>query len=65
MVLKMAEKTLFVKSHVRDFIKEQNINTGGEILDGDRLNNHIKSYLKKAVQRAKANGRKTLYERDL
>ncbi|TXT62109.1 MAG: hypothetical protein BAJALOKI3v1_670009 [Promethearchaeota archaeon] len=64
----MAKKevdTLFVKSKVRDYIKSKDCNTSGDVIDGDSLNNRIIDILDKAVERAKANGRKTVQEKDL
>lgn len=56
---------LFVKSKVREYIKGKDLNTASAILDGEALNNIITGMLDKAVNRAKANGRKTVKERDL
>ncbi|MFO7797146.1 MAG: hypothetical protein ACQERB_07035 [Promethearchaeati archaeon] len=58
-------ETLFVKSKVRDYIKSKNCNTSGDVIDGDALNKRIIEILDKAVERAKANGRKTVQEKDL
>ncbi|MBD3256096.1 MAG: hypothetical protein GF383_13450 [Candidatus Lokiarchaeota archaeon] len=56
---------LFVKSKVRDYIKSKGCNTSGDLIDGDSLNNAIIEVLDKAIARAKANGRKTVQEKDL
>lgn len=56
---------LFVKSKVRDYIKSKNCNTSGDVIDGPALNNAIVGILDKAIGRAKANGRKTVQEKDL
>ncbi len=56
---------LFVKSKVRDYIKSKDCYTSGELIDGPALNNAIKELLDKAIDRAKANNRKTVQERDL
>ena len=56
---------LFVKSKVREYIKSNGCNTSSGILDGDSLNGIIMTILDKAVARAKANGRKTVKDRDL
>lgn len=66
----MAKKTpknepLFVKSKVREYIKSNDCNTSAGVLDGDTLNDYIIWYLDKAIERAKANGRKTVKARDL
>ncbi|MBD3211326.1 MAG: DUF1931 domain-containing protein [Candidatus Lokiarchaeota archaeon] len=54
-----------MKSKVRDYIKSKDCNTSGDVIDGDSLNNRIIDILDKAVERAKANGRKTVQEKDL
>ncbi|MHA1328080.1 MAG: hypothetical protein ACTSRH_12290 [Promethearchaeota archaeon] len=40
-------------------------NTSGDLIDGDALNKAIIEILDKAIARAKANGRKTVQEKDL
>ncbi|MBD3193615.1 MAG: hypothetical protein GF317_01065 [Candidatus Lokiarchaeota archaeon] len=62
---KKAVDTLFVKSKVREYIKGKGCNTSGDVIDGDSLNSRIVELLDKAVARAKANGRKTVQEKDL
>ncbi len=57
--------TLFVKSKIKDYIKSKDCYTGGEVVDGDVLNDRIVDILDKAIGRAKANGRKTVQEKDL
>jgi len=56
---------LFVKSKVRDYIKSKECNTSGDVIDGPALNNAMIDILDKAIARAKANGRKTVQEKDL
>ena len=56
---------LFVKSKIREYIKAQECNTSGALLDGGALNDAIKELLDKAIARAKANGRKTVQEKDM
>ncbi|MBY9011176.1 MAG: DUF1931 domain-containing protein [Candidatus Lokiarchaeota archaeon] len=56
---------LFVKSKVRDYIKSKDCNTSGDVIDGPALNSAIVGILDKAIGRAKANGRKTVQEKDL
>lgn len=56
---------LFVKSKVREYIKGKDLNTASAVLDGEALNKIITAMLDKAVNRAQANGRKTVKERDL
>ncbi|MFX0188299.1 MAG: hypothetical protein ACFE8A_11260 [Candidatus Hodarchaeota archaeon] len=58
-------EALFVKSKVRDYIKSKGCNTSGDLIDGDSLNNAVIEVLDKAIGRAKANGRKTVQEKDL
>jgi histone H3/H4 len=58
-------EALFVKSKVRDYIKTKECNTSGDLIDGDSLNKVIMDILDKAIERAKANGRKTVQEKDL
>jgi len=58
-------EALFVKSKVREYIKGNECNTSGDLIDGDSLNNAIIGVLDKAIARAKANGRKTVQEKDL
>ena len=57
--------TLFVKSKVRDYINSKDCNTSGDLVNGDSLNKAIIGILDKAIDRAKANGRKTVQEKDL
>ena len=56
---------LFVKSKVREYIKSKDCNTSGDVIDGPALNDAIVDILNKAIARAKANGRKTVQEKDL
>ena len=56
---------LFVKSKVREYIKGKDCNTASAVLDGDAFNGIISGMLDKAIARAKANGRKTVKDRDL
>ena len=58
-------EALFVKSKVREYIKSKGCNTSGDLIDGPALNNAITGILDKAIGRAKANGRKTVQEKDL
>lgn len=62
---KKAIDVLFVKSKVREYIKSKNCNTSGDVIDGPALNNAMVDILDKAIARAKANGRKTVQEKDL
>ena len=65
MAKKAAVDVLFVKSKVRDYIKSNGCNTSGDVTDGPALNGAIIGILDKAIGRAKANGRKTVQEKDL
>lgn len=57
--------SLIVKSKVREYIKTKECNTSSDLVDGDALNNAIKVLLDKAIERAKANGRKTVQSKDI
>lgn len=57
--MNMAE--LIVKSKVKDAVKGMNVATDVP----ERLNLKVENILKEAVERAKANGRRTLQARDL
>ena len=65
MAKKAAVDVLFVKSKVREYIKSKACNTSGDVIDGPALNNAIIGILDSAIRRAKANGRKTVQEKDL
>jgi len=58
-------EVLFVKSKVREYIKSKGCNTSGDVIDGDSLNKAVIDVLDAAIRRAKANGRKTVQEKDL
>ncbi|HDZ19653.1 hypothetical protein LCGC14_1845020 [marine sediment metagenome] len=65
MAKKSGVDALFVKSKVREYIKGQQCNTSGDVIDGPALNDAIIDILDKAIARAKANNRKTVQEKDL
>ncbi|TFG18302.1 MAG: hypothetical protein EU531_00590 [Promethearchaeota archaeon] len=65
MAKKAAVDALFVKSKVREYIKSKGCNTSGDLIDGNALNDAIVKVLDNAIGRAKANGRKTVQEKDL
>ena len=65
MAKKGTVEALFVKSKVREYIKGQECNTSGDLIDGPALNDAIINVLDKAIARAKANNRKTVQEKDL
>ena len=54
---------LVIKSNIRKAVKEKIPNVAEEVEEA--LNTKIEEILDKAVERAKANGRKTLHARDL
>ncbi|MBY8999847.1 MAG: DUF1931 domain-containing protein [Candidatus Heimdallarchaeota archaeon] len=57
-------KMMIVQSKVRDYIKELgDYKVGGDLLKA--LDDKLAGLLKKAADRAKANGRKTVSARDL
>jgi len=56
---------LFVKSKVRQYIKRKGLNTAGEILDGEVLNDAFKDLLSKACNRAHLEKKKTLLLRHI
>ena len=63
--VKKGDEALIVKSKVRDYVKAAGCNTAGALVDGPALNNAIKELLDKAIDRAKANGRKTVQSKDI
>ena len=54
---------LVVGSKVKDAIKSQGCNTAGDAVEA--LSKVVEMHIKRAADRAKANGRKTLQARDL
>ena len=58
----MAESYV-VQSKVRDLVKQQDLNVAGDFVDA--LNAEIESIIKKAVERCKGNGRKTVRATDV
>lgn len=60
-----SDDSLIVKSKIRDYIKSKDCNTAGDLVNGNALNDAIKALLDAAVERAKANGRKTVQSKDL
>ncbi|MHA1805410.1 MAG: hypothetical protein ACTSU4_12910 [Promethearchaeota archaeon] len=62
---KQSVEPLYVKSKIRDYIKSKGLNTSSALLDGGQLNQIIMGILDKAVERAKANNRKTVKAKDL
>lgn len=55
------ELMLIVKSKVKDVVED--VNVGGDFAEA--LNREVIALVKKAVERCKANGRKTLRPQDL
>ncbi len=62
---KEKSELIFVKSKVRDYVHSKECNTSGDVLDGPALDKIIREVLDKAIERAKANGRKTVMDKDL
>ncbi|MBI2609490.1 MAG: NFYB/HAP3 family transcription factor subunit [Deltaproteobacteria bacterium] len=58
----MAE-ILVVQSKVKDYIKGKGCNTSGTAVDA--LSKAVADLLNKAIDRCKANGRKTVTEKDI
>jgi len=58
----MAE-SLIVQSKVREMFKEQDCNTGSDAIDA--LNAEVERIIKRAVERTKENGRKTIKGADI
>lgn len=58
----MAEM-LVVQSKVKEFISKQDMNSSGDLADA--LSGVVEKLLTRAIERAKANGRKTVRPEDL
>ena len=56
-------ESYIVKSKVREFAKEKEMNVSGEA--DKALSEAVENLLEKAVERAEANGRKTIKARDI
>ena len=54
---------LIIKSNIRAAVKDKIANVAGEVEEA--LNVKVQEILDKACERAKANGRKTVQEKDL
>ena len=54
---------LIIKSNIRKVTKDKIANVAEEVEDA--LNERVQEMLDKGIERAKANGRKTLHARDL
>lgn len=59
----MAKETLVVVSKVKEYLKEQGVQTSESAIEA--LSNAVRDLLGKAVERAKANGRQTVKDRDV
>ncbi|HQC51438.1 MAG: hypothetical protein BWY68_00804 [bacterium ADurb.Bin400] len=59
----MAKETLVVVSKVKDFVKEQGLQTSETAVDA--ISDAVRELLTKAIERAKANGRQTIKDRDI
>jgi histone H3/H4 len=52
---------IVVRTKIKDYVKDMNV--AGEV--GDALDKAVEEILRKAVERAKANSRRTLQARDI
>jgi len=59
----MAKETLVVVSKVKEYVKEQGMQTSETAVEA--LSNAVRELLNKAVARAKDNGRQTVKDRDI
>ena len=59
----MSKETLVVGSKVKDFIKEEELRTDGDLIDS--LSEKVSEMLKSAMKRCKENGRSTVRPCDL
>ena len=59
----MAKETLLVSSKVKNIIKAEGLMCASETMDA--LNDCVHACIKKAADRARANGRKTVQAKDL
>jgi len=59
----MAKETLVVVSKVKEYVKEQGMQTSESAIEA--LSNAVRELLTKAVARAKDNGRQTVKDRDI
>lgn len=59
----MSKETLVVGSKVKDFIKEEELRTDGDLIDA--LSEKVSEMLKGAMKRCKENGRSTVRPCDL
>lgn len=58
-----SDDVLVVKSKVKEYIKGKDCNTASDLYDA--LSEEVKALLDKAVDRTKANGRKTVQSKDI
>lgn len=59
----MAQETLVVISKVKDYVKGKGLQTSETAVDS--LSDAVRELLDKAIERAKANGRQTIKDRDI
>ena len=59
----MAKDTLLVKAKVKDYVKEEGLMSSSDLIDA--VNEEVYRRLERAMERAKANGRKTVQDRDV
>ena len=60
---KTSDESLIVKSKIKEYIKGKDCNTSSGLYDA--LSEEVKKALDKAIDRAKANGRKTIQPKDI
>ena len=60
-----ADKFLYVKNSVLEYVHSKDMNCSGKINKGFKLNDIIKQILDDAIERAKKNFRKTVMAKDL
>ena len=63
MAKKKKMEMLLVGSKVKQALRDQGVNVGGDVLEG--LNGMLYWYVEQAAKRAKANGRKTVRAHDI
>lgn len=59
------KKSLVVKNAVGEFIRGNDLKVSSDLFDEDGLNGVLKAILKRAMERCKLNGRKTVMKQDL
>jgi histone H3/H4 len=59
------KKSLVVKNAVGEYIRAKELKVSSDLYDEDALNGILKKLLDAAMERCKANGRKTVMKQDL